>query len=248
MDAILITNLDGSNSQTFSDIAGYAKRDWTTHDAYFFLRSELNIHNMEDYQKAYRSGKIRHCKPYRGHWIDYTAKKEFHTLEEWVADAGDTMENVLYGVNRIHKRNFEESYKTNTFVGQTPKYVTLSHVLRYYGYVEPPKAEIPVAKELDSFADILKEFEALNGPLPPQGRKCLVYKPDNTIVIARIVDQKYYELEDTNSDIRLVVPQESLYDVKAYSRFSELPEGTDVYLRTEIGNFRSMRDIMSDNE
>jgi hypothetical protein len=243
MDAILISNLDGSNSQTFSDIAGYSKRDWTTHDAYFFLRRELNIHNMDDYHKAYRSGKIRHCKPYRGHWLDYTAKKEFHTLEEWAADAGDTIENVLYGVNRIHKRNFEESYKAKHFVGQTPKYVTLAHVLRYYGYVEPPKPEIPVVNVFDSFDDIAKELEI--NDVPVRGRSCLVKNPNGTIVIARIVDQQFYELEDTESKIFLSVPTDTPYQAHLYDRLSAMPTGSTIYFRSaEDKCFYSIDDLM----
>lgn len=240
MDAILISNLDGS-SQTFSNIAGYSKIDWTTNDAYLFLRRELSITNFQDYEKAYRSGKIRHCKPYRGRWLDYTAKKEFNILEDWVADAGDTIENVLYGVNRIHKRNFEESYKAKHFVGETPKYVTLSHVLKYYGYVESPKAAI--VKVFDSFDDIAKKLEI--NDVPVRGRSCLVKNPNGTIVIARIVDQSFYELDDTESKMCLSVPTDTPYEVRLYDRLSAMPAGSTVYFRSaEDKCFYSIDDLM----
>jgi hypothetical protein len=246
MDQFLINNVNNS-AQAFSEIAGYSTTKYDTYDAYFFLRKELDeVTDQATFRAAQRNGKIRHVKVYNGRWLDYTARKEFNTLAEWVTDAGDTMENVLYGVNRVHKKDYAESYRTKTFVSQAPKYVTLQHLLTYLGYVAPISVEIPEYNTFDRFADILSELEMLNGPVPPQGRNCLVQKPDNTIVIGRVVDQKYYSLEDTESQICVSVPQDTQYEVKAYSRLSEMPPGTQVYFRTGDGSFQSISDLMSD--
>jgi hypothetical protein len=210
------------SSSAFSEMAGYSKRDYHTYDSYLFLRKELEVDTIEKYRKASREGKIRHCKPYRGRWFDYTAKKEFNTLEEWVADAGDTMENVLYGVNRVHK-------------GIAAKYVTLKWFLDYTGYVEPPKV-------VDSFHDIIKKLEITD--LPVHGIKCIVKKPNDVIVVGRMIDEKYYELDDTPSNICLSVPHETQYEVKIYYRLSEMPAGTIVYIRGDDGCFRAINNVL----
>lgn len=246
MDQFLINNLV-NGPREFSHMAGYSTTDHDTYDAYFFFRKELvEVTDQATFRAAQRNGKIRHCKLYNGRWLDYTAHKEFNTLAEWVADAGDDMSNVLYGVNRVHKKDYAESYRKKTFVNQTPKYVTLQHLLSYLGYVAPLSVEIPEYNAFDRFADILTELEMLNGPVPPQGRNCLVQKPDNTIVIGRVVDQKYHNLENTESEICIAVPQNTQYEVKSYSRLSEMPNGMMVYFRTGDGSFQSVSDLMSD--
>jgi hypothetical protein len=236
-----MTNWDNSPS-AFSRVAGYSRVDYLTTNAYLFLRKELEVDSIEKYNEAYRTGKIRHCKPYRGRWLDYTAKKEFNTLEEWVADAGDTIENVLYGVNRVHLRNFVETDKARKFVGQTPKYVTLKKVLEYYGYVEPLRIQVPTYNLFDSFDDIAK---ALNiNDLPAHGRSCLIKKPNGVLVIGRIVDQKYYELDDSHSKMGVSVPQDTQYEIRTYDNLSDMPAGTTVYFRSEDGCFRSIDELM----
>jgi len=215
MNSIVMRNWDSSSS-AFSRMAGYSKVDYDTYDSYLFLRKELEVDNIEKYRNACLEGKIRHCKPYRGRWLDYTAKKEFNTLEEWVADAGDTIENVLYGVNRVHK-------------GLSARYVTLKWFLEYNGYVEPPKVQ-------DSFDEIMKKLEITN--LPVHGLKCIVKKPNNVMVVARMIDEKYYELEDRQSNVCLSVPHETQYEVKIYYRLSEMPAGSTVYIQADDGCFR----------
>jgi len=244
MDAILISNLDGS-SQTFSKIAGYAKRDWLTYDAYFFLRKELEVKDIIKYRKAWSEGKIRHCKPYNGCWFDYTVRKEFKTLEEWAKDAGGTMEEILYGVNRVHKEDWQKTREAGVHVGQATRYVTLDRVLEYYGYVKPLKIQVPVCNIFDTFDDIAKELNITD--LPVHGRSCLVKKTDGVVVVGRIIDQKYYELEDTHSKICISVPQDTQYEIKTYDRISDMPAGTIVYFRSEDGYFRSIDEIMKHN-
>jgi hypothetical protein len=248
MNQFLINKWNGINfGSDFSEVAGYPTTDWSTYEAYFFLRKELEeATDQATFRVAQRNGNIRHCKVYNGRWLDYTARKEFNTLAEWVADAGDEMSNVLYGVNRVHKKDYHASYNAKTFVGQSPKYVTLQHLLNYLGYVEPISVEIPEYNAFDRFSDILTELEMVNGPVPPQGRNCLVQKPDNTIVIGRVVDQKYYQLEETPSEICISVPQNTQYETKSYARLSDMPVGTHVYFRTSDGSFQTISDLMTD--
>lgn len=237
MDSILISNLDDS-SNTFSNIAGYAKTDFLTHDAYFFLRRELEVTDIIKYRKAWSEGKIRHCKVYNGRWFDYTVRKEFKTLEEWVKDAGGTMEEILYGVNRVHKEDWQKTREAGVHVGQAPQYVTLGRVLEFYGYVKPLKNTV-----VDSFSDIMKKLNMTN--LPVHGIQCIVKKPNNIMVVGRMIDEKYYELEDRPSNVCLSVPRETQYEVKIYYRLSEMPAGSTVYIRADDGCFRSINDMIN---
>jgi hypothetical protein len=245
MDQFLLKNLTNSAYQ-FSQMAGYPDTDYYTENAYFFLRRELSeVTDSQTFYRAMRNKRVRHCKPYGSRWLDYTVRKEFDTLADWVADAGDTMENVLYGVNRVHKRDSSASFRTQRFVAQTAKYVTLQHALDYLGYVPPLVVNIPECKAFDSFADMLAEVGVLNGPIPPQGRKCLVQKPNNTIVIGHVVD---YRVDETSpSQVCVIVPQDMQFDHKTYSRLSEMPQGTTVYFRTSDGHFHSTDALMSDD-
>jgi hypothetical protein len=79
----------------------------------FFLHRELG----RTARDLYQTGHYRHAKVYpRGGYFDYIVKKEFATLEDWVADCGSTMDNVLYGYNK--------------FDGQ-PSYILLSYLLNH---------------------------------------------------------------------------------------------------------------------
>ena len=236
MDSILISNLDG-NSQTFSKIAGYAKIDWLTYDAYFFLRRELEVTDIIKYRKAWSEGKIRHCKPYNGRWFDYTVRKEFKTLEEWVKDAGGTMEEILYGVNRVHKEDWQKTQEAGVHVGQAPQYVTLDHVLEYYGYVKPAPA-------VNSFTDIANE---LNMKITIEGGKCLVKKPDGVIVIGKIIDIKQSKFSNTPTQVCILVPKTTYSGPYiAYESMSDLPRGTTIYFRTDDGFFHPIEDLMKE--
>jgi hypothetical protein len=248
MEQFLINKWNGVNfGSDFSNIAGYPTTDYNTNDAYFFLRRELDeVKDYDSFRAAQLEKKVRHCKLYCNRWLDYTVRKEFNTLAEWVADAGDTMENVLYGVNRVHKKDVRESYITRKYVCQTPKYVTLQHLLNYLGYVPPMPVEVPEYKALDRFVDILAKLALSDIPMTPQGQKCLVQRPDNTIVVGNIVDRKQYSLDDMDSPIYIAVPRDSTYcSVNTYTSLSEMPIGTTVYLRTSDGHFRSTYDLLS---
>uniref|UniRef100_A0A6C0F4E4 Uncharacterized protein n=1 Tax=viral metagenome TaxID=1070528 RepID=A0A6C0F4E4_9ZZZZ len=64
----------------------------------FFLHREL-VHTKES---AKRLGIYRHCKPYKGHFLDYIVGKEFATLEDWVEECGyASMDDVMFGFNKF---------------------------------------------------------------------------------------------------------------------------------------------------
>lgn len=236
MDSILLSNMDGS-SQTFSKIAGYEKRDWLTYDAYFFLRRELEVTDIIKYRKAWSEGKIRHCKPYNGCWFDYTIRKEFKTLEEWAKDAGGTMEEILYGVNRVHKADWQKTRDAGVHVGQAPRYVTLDRVLEFYGYVKPTPA-------VNSFTDIAKE---LNMKITNEGGKCLVKKPDGVIVVGKIIDIKQSKFSNTPTQVCILVPKTTNSGPYiAYESMSDLPRGTIIYFRTDDGFFHPIEELMEE--
>ena len=236
MDSLLNANLDGS-SATFSMFAGYMTPDPTTHDTYFFLRRELDVTDMNKYKKAYSEGKIRHCKPYRGGWFDYIVRKEFTTLEEWIKDAGDTMENVLYGVNRVYRQDWQKTREAGKYVGQAPKYVTLETILEYYGYVKPPPA-------VNSFTDIANE---LNMKITNEGGKCLVKKSDGVIVVGKIIDIKQSKFSNTPTQVCILVPKTTNSgSFIAYESMSDLPRGTTIYFRTDDGFFHSIEELMKE--
>ena len=64
---------------------------------YFFDKIELTM-NVETLRER---GLFRHCKFYKDKYYDYIVKKEFGTLEEWIADCGALTSNIMYGVNRF---------------------------------------------------------------------------------------------------------------------------------------------------
>jgi len=71
--------MEFKNSKCETVIRGYR--------CYFFLKRELA---MEP---------IRHMKVVHNGYFDYIAKKHFNTIEEWVADCGGELSDVLYGRN-----------------------------------------------------------------------------------------------------------------------------------------------------
>lgn len=63
----------------------------------FFLRRELGQTKAE----LYASKQYRHCKIYRGGFLDYTTRQEFPTIESWVADCQSTIDCVMFGFNKF---------------------------------------------------------------------------------------------------------------------------------------------------
>lgn len=115
---------------------------------YFFLRKELAI-THDTWAAAKQRGDIRHCKVYNGKFLDYVVNKQFDTFNDWLVDAGGKLDEVLYGVNRVHKFVWvRDEHNRVTRVSQTPKYVELSVLLRYLGYNEPPAVN-PVDDDIE---------------------------------------------------------------------------------------------------
>lgn len=142
---------------TLNQLAG--NREWYIFEpSYFFLRKELSV-TAQTWNDAKRRGEIRHCKIYRGKFLDYVVRKEFATLQDWVKDAGGRMEDVLYGENRVREMEWQLIDNQHRHVPKTAKYVELSVLLKHLGY-EPPKVEIPEYKELD-IEEITKQMGML---------------------------------------------------------------------------------------
>lgn len=155
------------------------------HDCYFFLKKELHV-TPDNWRDVKMRGDIRHCKIYNDKFLDYVVRKTFDTFEEWVTDAGGTMDDVLYGTNRVHKTEFVHrpdgllAHDGNgRFVKQpaTPKYVELKVLLEHLGY----KAPDPV--ETDSYAgmdeDVWELTRRMRGLMEERGLDI-----DNVWVIA----------------------------------------------------------------
>ena len=67
----------------------------------FFLSRELG----KSADELIATQQYRHCKIYLKNrdfmFLDYIVKKEFNTLEDWVADCGATMNDIMYGFNKF---------------------------------------------------------------------------------------------------------------------------------------------------
>jgi hypothetical protein len=96
---------------------------------YFFLKRELD---MEP---------IRHMKIVHNGYFDYIAKKHFDTIEEWVADCGGQLDDVLYGRNDAYD----------------PFYCSLDDLLEHVGIV--PQTDFVPTSSLE------KRVEAIEGLL-----------------------------------------------------------------------------------
>ena len=81
-------------------------------------------------------GIYRHCKIYKGHYLDYTIKLEYRSLQDWAATCGATINNIMFGWNRFDGR-------------QT--YVTLVKLLQYLSPSPDPEVD-----ELTRFAAKLR--------------------------------------------------------------------------------------------
>lgn len=145
INSTLLNNWNGYDfGIKLDELANRPDWKWLTYNCYFFLRSELEVKDKAQWDIAKRAGKIRHCKIYRGRFLDYVVQKEFNTLEQWVADAGGRIEDVIYGDNRVNRHGtaWENGVHVWKPVG-VPHYVELKILLKALGYVEPPKVIVP---------------------------------------------------------------------------------------------------------
>jgi hypothetical protein len=106
----------------------------------FFLRRE----HLYSYTSAKENGVYRHCKPYKGHFLDYIVQKEFATLEEWVADAGDDMSQVLFGYQKFDGAD---------------SYVTLDQL---EDFLNPLPSLIPQVDEMDDVTRFMNRLQVDN--------------------------------------------------------------------------------------
>ena len=72
---------------------------------YFFFRTELDLPvapNWTEYNRL-KAEHIRHMIPYKGKYFDYVTHREYDTLNDWAVDNGKTVNDIVYGVNFVHR-------------------------------------------------------------------------------------------------------------------------------------------------
>lgn len=72
---------------------------------YFFFRTEIELPDVvtwEEYNQL-KLDHIRHMIPYKGRYFDYVTHREYDTLDDWAADNGRTVDDIVYGVNFVHR-------------------------------------------------------------------------------------------------------------------------------------------------
>lgn len=67
-----------------------------SHPSFFLDRELVGSINYIKHNNLYR-----HVKVYKGHFLDYIARKEYATLEDWVADCGSSMDHVRFGFQKF---------------------------------------------------------------------------------------------------------------------------------------------------
>ena len=96
----------GWNKETFGvkitditneDITGYNRNSKPC----FFLRRELGLTLAE----LRETKQYRHCKMYKDGYLDYIARKEFSSIEEWVRDCDASLDDVMFGFNKFDGKN-----------------------------------------------------------------------------------------------------------------------------------------------
>lgn len=141
LNSTLIDNWNASRNKYDVDLTiyeTYAVSEMYVNGHYFFLKRELEV-TKDGWAEAKWNGLIRHCKIYKGKFLDYVVHKEFNTIEEWVRDAGGQLKDVLYGENRVNKQYFKYDSKTGRAmpVPYVAKYVYLTDLLNVLGYDGP---------------------------------------------------------------------------------------------------------------
>jgi hypothetical protein len=117
---------------------------------------------------------------------------------------------------------------------------------------ELPNITIPKLPSEDNFGDLLKQLN-LPGtfvPLPVNGRKCLVQRDDQTIVIGRFMDYKYFDMsvneDDDTSQVFLNIPEPEKFMYGMYFKLSQLPVGWKVYVKSNVGHFDVLENLLYD--
>jgi hypothetical protein len=110
---LILANADKLASVDLAEITGLPLPYYGRSDMCFFLERELSLTKKQ----AIEFGVYRHLKPYRGRFLDYIAKKEFSTLEDWVTDCGSSMDKIMFGFSRF------DGYRT---------YIRLEELINYF--------------------------------------------------------------------------------------------------------------------
>lgn len=116
------------------------------HNPYFFFASELSLTGVphprnEENVAAYNELKktqIRHCIPNRKNYVDYVAGKTYKTLEEWAAENGKSLGEILYGINDIHFHSNRDAWDCSQVY-----FITLETLMSYLTPKKRLSASLP---------------------------------------------------------------------------------------------------------
>ena len=115
---------------------------------YFFFRTELDLPvepNWTEYNRL-KAEHIRHMIPYKGKYFDYITHREYNTLNDWAVDNGKTVDDIVYGVNFVH-RTFDACRQIG--------FVTLETLIRH---LEPT---FQLTKNQELIATIQRDLKAV---------------------------------------------------------------------------------------
>jgi len=135
---LILENADKLASISIAQLTGVQHPNYgrSSHPS-FFLEWELTCTK----EIAIQLGIYRHCKPYKGHFLDYIVRKEYATLEDWVTDCGAQMKQIRFGYQKFDDQ-------------QT--HVSLEELIRHLEHRPPPiLTEDPAIEELTKFVDKL---------------------------------------------------------------------------------------------
>lgn len=99
-----------------------ANEYWLLYKGYYFFRQELDLRPTESTWKFMKDEHIRHLIHYKNKYHDYVTHKDYDTIEDWAADNGRQLTDILYGVNKIrgeYSLNPKQYYVDLLFLLQT---------------------------------------------------------------------------------------------------------------------------------
>ena len=88
----------------------------------FFLKRELQGTANEIRGRGW----LLHLKLYKGHYLEYTTKREFATIEDWMRSHGAIPDDVLFGYNKFDGDNLS---------------VPLQQLIQYFAPIPDPMVE-----------------------------------------------------------------------------------------------------------
>lgn len=161
MDSIIRKNAIGSSLIHPVDFAKLSETPMRMayEKPYFFFKSEINLNTTNDpvVYSQMKKDSIRHLIPYKNGYFDYIIHKEYTTLRDWAEDNGKTLDDILYGVNRVY-----------CYTEPVRAYVTLNKLLKFLNpnYTGESVAEVSdKQKLLNQFDFIMKQMTELREKL-----------------------------------------------------------------------------------